>query len=57
MFGTLYVPEGREALDFGLSDADGNALPQPHDGVLAALFGPFRASAGALVNALARRPQ
>jgi sterol desaturase/sphingolipid hydroxylase (fatty acid hydroxylase superfamily) len=55
MFGTLYVPSEREALDFGLSDEDGNALPQPYDGVLAALFGPFRASAAAVSSALRRK--
>jgi sterol desaturase/sphingolipid hydroxylase (fatty acid hydroxylase superfamily) len=57
MFGTLYVPEAPETLEFGLADSEGNALPQPHDSVVAALFGPFRASLRALSNAFTRRPQ
>lgn len=57
MFGTLYVPEAREELDYGVADGDGRALPHPHDGVMAALFGPFRASAAALSNAFKRPSQ
>ena len=57
MFGTLYVPPAPEALEFGLADREGNALPQPHDGVVAALFGPFRAALLALSNGFTRRPQ
>lgn len=55
LFGTLYVPTEREALEFGISDERGNALPQPHDGLLAALFGPFRASAAVVSSTLRGR--
>lgn len=41
MFGTLYVPHGREELSFGVADADGNRLPQPHPTLRAAMIGPF----------------
>lgn len=37
MFGTLYVPAEREALDFGLSDDRGRAIAQPHDSLARAL--------------------
>jgi sterol desaturase/sphingolipid hydroxylase (fatty acid hydroxylase superfamily) len=52
MFGTLYVPTGREALDFGLSDEHGNALPDPHDSVRSALLLPFKHSARAIAGSL-----
>ncbi|MEZ5935568.1 MAG: sterol desaturase family protein [Alphaproteobacteria bacterium] len=42
MFGTLYVPDGREDLDFGLADADGRPLPQPHGTFGQALMQPVR---------------
>jgi sterol desaturase/sphingolipid hydroxylase (fatty acid hydroxylase superfamily) len=41
MFGTLYVTDGEEQLDFGLADAAGNEIPQPHPTLRAALFKPF----------------
>ena len=47
-FGTLYVPTRREALTFGLADAEGTPIPQPHNTLAAALFGPFRESWAAL---------
>jgi sterol desaturase/sphingolipid hydroxylase (fatty acid hydroxylase superfamily) len=57
MFGTLHVPVAPEVLDFGLADASGNSLPQPHGGVVAALLHPFRASAAALADSFVRRAQ
>lgn len=44
MFGTLYVTHGREVLEFGLSDADGVPIAQPHGSLRAALLVPFRES-------------
>lgn len=44
MFGTLYVPEGHETLEFGLSDERGRAVPQPHGSLTRALAVPFRDS-------------
>jgi hypothetical protein len=40
MFGTLYVPEREEILEFGLADAEGNKLPQRHDTLAGALIAP-----------------
>lgn len=48
MFGTLYVPKGKEDLEFGLSDERGRAMPQPHASVSKALLVPFRESWQAL---------
>lgn len=55
-FGTLYVPTRREALTFGLADADGTPIPQPYTTLAAALFGPFRESWAALRGAPKARP-
>lgn len=41
MFGTLYVPKGHEELDFGLADAKGNLIEQPHATLKDALIKPF----------------
>ena len=41
MFGTLYVPDGPEALTFGIGEADGTRIEQPHTGLRAAMLGPF----------------
>lgn len=41
MFGTLYVTNGQEALTFGIADADGNRIEQPHPTLRAALLHPF----------------
>lgn len=50
MFGTLYVPDEWEDLDFGLADAKGRPIPQPHDSLSSALVVPvqeaFRAAGG-----------
>ena len=41
MFGTLYVPADHEQLEFGLADASGRRLPQPHGSLTQALLVPF----------------
>ncbi|MEZ5667662.1 MAG: sterol desaturase family protein [Alphaproteobacteria bacterium] len=48
MFGTLYVPKGREAVEFGLAERDGTPIPQPHPNLAAALLVPFRQFAAQL---------
>ena len=54
MFGTLYVPKGFEALEFGLADGAGTRLPQPHPTLGAGLLVPFRDSWRALRRSLRR---
>jgi sterol desaturase/sphingolipid hydroxylase (fatty acid hydroxylase superfamily) len=44
MFGTLYVPEKREELRFGLGDKNGKPLAQMHVSLSAALIVPIRQS-------------
>jgi sterol desaturase/sphingolipid hydroxylase (fatty acid hydroxylase superfamily) len=44
MFGTLYVTDKREDLDFGLADAKGRPIPQPHGFLVKALVAPVRQS-------------
>ncbi|CUH42254.1 sterol desaturase family protein [Ruegeria atlantica] len=41
MFGTLYVPDGQEELEFGLADAKGRPIEQPHGNLKDALIEPF----------------
>jgi sterol desaturase/sphingolipid hydroxylase (fatty acid hydroxylase superfamily) len=41
MFGTLYVPEGVEEIEYGLADREGRRLPQRHTGIVSALGVPF----------------
>ncbi|MEJ8560733.1 sterol desaturase family protein [Yoonia sp. GPGPB17] len=41
MFGTLYIPDGHEILEFGIADGEGNVIEQPHPTLFAALFHPF----------------
>lgn len=48
MFGTLYIPEQRVELRFGLADQDGQAIEQPHPTLASALIEPFRASLAAV---------
>lgn len=55
MFGTLYLPKGRESFDIGLADAEGNALPQPHGTLRAALLVPFVDSGRAIRQIATRR--
>ena len=40
-FGTLYIPEKRENLVWGISDGEGNPLPQEHTSMGRALILPF----------------
>lgn len=40
-FGTLYVPMERETLEFGLADAEGIAIEQPHTNLKTALLTPI----------------
>ncbi len=42
MFGSLYIPAGREELVFGLADGTGKPLPQIHGTFTEALVEPFR---------------
>ena len=42
MFGTLYVPDGPEALSYGLADRNGVPIPQKHGTLKDALLFPFR---------------
>jgi len=44
MFGTLYVPEGQEDLEFGLGDRKGRRIAQPHGTWRAAMVEPFLAA-------------
>jgi sterol desaturase/sphingolipid hydroxylase (fatty acid hydroxylase superfamily) len=48
MFGTLYIPRGREELTFGLADAAGEKVAQPHGTLVRFMVEPFRASIRAL---------
>ncbi|MHA7872222.1 MAG: sterol desaturase family protein [Hyphococcus sp.] len=48
MFGTLYVPKGFEELSFGLADAGGRKIEQPHPTLWAAWTEPVQASLQAL---------
>jgi sterol desaturase/sphingolipid hydroxylase (fatty acid hydroxylase superfamily) len=48
MFGTLYIPDGEEKLRFGLADASGVPLPQPHPTLWRFLVEPFGSSAQAV---------
>lgn len=41
MFGTLYIPEGREELVFGVADRDGQPQPQVHNSLKDAYLVPF----------------
>ncbi len=41
MFGTLYITSGEEDLTFGIADADGVRIEQPHPTLWAAIIHPF----------------
>lgn len=47
-FGTLYVPNGREELTFGVANADGVPEPQVHTSLVTAYLVPFAESARTL---------
>lgn len=55
MFGTLYVPEREEQIEFGLGDKHGNRLSQRHGSLTAALVVPIQDSWRQLRKALQRR--
>ncbi|MGQ0565112.1 MAG: sterol desaturase family protein [Gemmobacter sp.] len=55
MFGTLYLPEPDETIRFGLGDAAGNPLPQPHPTLRQALGVPLR-EVGRALRPGARKP-
>lgn len=57
MFGTLYVPNGREEVTFGLADAEGRPLPQPHRTLREALAAPVVESWRILRKENAPRPE
>ena len=42
MFGSMYLPEKEETLEFGLSYPDGSRIAQPHPTLAKALWVPFR---------------
>ena len=44
MFGTLYVPSGEEKLEFGIGDAKGARIAQPHDSLTNAMLVPLKDS-------------
>lgn len=44
MFGTLYVPQAREEIAFGLGDRTGQRLRQRHDSLVAAMVVPIKDS-------------
>jgi len=47
MFGTLYVPQSREVLAFGVADREGNPEPQVHRSLKEAYLVPFTEAASA----------
>jgi hypothetical protein len=51
MFATLYLPEADQTIRFGLGDATGRPLPQPHPTLGRALAVPLRDAARALHRA------
>lgn len=59
MFGTLYVPKEHEELEFGLADAKGNVIQQPHPNLARAFLTPFSESMGELfgVDIASRKTQ
>ena len=48
MFGTLYVPQGRETLEFGVADASGVREAQVHTSLVSAYLVPFSEAGEAL---------
>ncbi|MEO1536983.1 MAG: sterol desaturase family protein [Pseudomonadota bacterium] len=58
MFGTLYVPQnGPEDLRFGVSDENGDPLPQQYPTLREALINPFRESADAFRERMAAKSE
>ena len=56
MFGTLYVPNSYEDLDYGLADAQGIKIDQPHPTLHTAILHPFIESWEALWKGTSRDP-
>ncbi len=56
IFGTLYVPDGYEALEFGVADEMGAALPQAHPTLKDAYLVPFKEAAAAIHENAASEP-
>ncbi len=54
MFGTLYVPKSYEDLDYGLANAHGTKIEQPHPTLYAAMLHPFVESWEALWKGTSR---
>ncbi len=54
MFGTLYVPQGVEDLEFGVADANGVRIANPHPTLKEAWLEPFRACGEASESERAR---
>ena len=48
MFGSLYVPDGYEAIEYGVSDETGKRVPQPHGSLKNAYLVPFKEAFAAL---------
>jgi len=57
MFGTLYVPSGREALTFGVADRTGTPLPQRHTTLVSAYMVPFEEAAEAARQTKSKTPE
>ncbi len=57
MFGTLYVPDGHEDLEFGLADSQGRRIEQPHPTLRAAMLVPFKDSWRAIRRKVEGRAQ
>ncbi len=55
LFGTIYIPKEKEAIEFGLSDEHGQRIVQPHDSLTNALLVPIREMAEELERRLERR--
>ncbi|MEM7176225.1 MAG: sterol desaturase family protein [Pseudomonadota bacterium] len=56
MFGTLYIPDGQEKLEFGLADRNGVRLAQPHPTLRQAILGPFAELRDEILKGTARDP-
>ncbi len=54
MFGTLYISNDEEELIYGISDADGQRIQQPHPTLRAALLKPFHESFQVIVETFSR---
>jgi sterol desaturase/sphingolipid hydroxylase (fatty acid hydroxylase superfamily) len=55
LFGTIYIPKEKEAIEFGLSDEHGNRIEQPHATLRDALLVPIREMAAEIEKRTAKR--